>query len=236
MQRFFICSFVLCFSTMTWATQCGPEQSSLVELYTSQGCSSCPPAERWLNSYVARDQLWSSVVPVAFHVDYWDYLGWKDELASSAYSRRQRKHQAYGNIGSVYTPGLLVNGREWKGYRFGETNVPLTNELPGLLDVALKDGKLSIQFDPTSKEIHPEQLHVAWLRMGFVAHVRAGENAGRALPQEFSVLAHQQQDWNADEPRVILTVPEATHPEAVAVWLSDNRWRAVQACGTFITS
>ena len=122
-------------------------------------------------------------------------LPWvKDEFASSAYSKRQRKHQAYGNIGSVYTPGLLVNGREWRGFRFGATHVPLTNDLPGILNVAVKDGTLTIQFDPTSKKILPNQLHVAWLRMGFVADIGAGENAGRTLPQEFSVLEHRQQD------------------------------------------
>ena len=62
----------------------GVEQVTLLELYTSQGCSSCPPAERWLNSYVDSDELWTKTVPLAFHVDYWDYLGWKDSLADSA--------------------------------------------------------------------------------------------------------------------------------------------------------
>ena len=66
----------------------GVEQVTLLELYTSQGCSSCPPAERWLNAYVDSDALWEKTVPMVFHVDYWDYLGWKDTLADSTHAER----------------------------------------------------------------------------------------------------------------------------------------------------
>jgi len=68
----------------------GKAQVTLVELYTSQGCSSCPPADRWLNEFTDSDRLWTQLVPVALHVDYWDYLGWEDPYASAENSARQR--------------------------------------------------------------------------------------------------------------------------------------------------
>jgi hypothetical protein len=72
--------------------QSGPARVGLLELYTSEGCSSCPPAESWLSGLAGNDALWKDVVPVAFHVDYWDYLGWRDVFASSAFSERQRDY------------------------------------------------------------------------------------------------------------------------------------------------
>ena len=85
----------------------GSRQVTLLELYTSQGCSSCPPGERWLNEYINRDELWSSVVPVAFHVDYWDYIGWKDTFAAEEHGERQRDYARAGKTRTVYTPGFL---------------------------------------------------------------------------------------------------------------------------------
>ncbi len=87
-------------------------QVSLLELYTSEGCSSCPPADRWISKLKKDDRLWSSMIPVAFHVDYWDYIGWKDRFASPEYSLRQRNYARSKNLKTVYTPGFLLNGEE----------------------------------------------------------------------------------------------------------------------------
>src|SRR5210317_1284191 len=92
----------------------GDRRVTLLELYTSQGCSSCPPAESWLNRFTDDDRLWKQVVPVAFHVDYWDYLGWRDPYALPQYSDRQRRYRSKGKVSAVYTPGFVVNGGEWK--------------------------------------------------------------------------------------------------------------------------
>ena len=94
----------------------GPQSPTLVELYTSQGCSSCPPAEAWL-SRLPRD---GTVVPLAFHVAYWDYLGWKDPFAQTAFTQRQREQQAVNGSRIAYTPQLVVDGRDrrdWPGWR-----------------------------------------------------------------------------------------------------------------------
>ena len=74
----------------------GERQVTLLELYTSQGCSSCPPAERWLHGYLGDDGLWTAMVPAVFHVDYWDGLGWRDTLASPAHGELNDGHLQRG--------------------------------------------------------------------------------------------------------------------------------------------
>lgn len=94
-----------------------PERVALLELYTSEGCSSCPPADRWLSELKTNNELWTRVVPVAFHVDYWDYLGWPDRFAAASFSNRQREYALQGAVSTVYTPGLIYNGSEWRDWR-----------------------------------------------------------------------------------------------------------------------
>ncbi|APG47327.1 DUF1223 domain-containing protein [Phaeobacter porticola] len=80
----------------------------VVELFTSQGCSSCPPADALLQQLTAR----SDVLPLALHVDYWDYIGWKDQFADPAFTRRQKGYAHEGGRQMVYTPQMIINGQE----------------------------------------------------------------------------------------------------------------------------
>ncbi len=92
---------------------------TLVELYTSEGCSSCPPADRWLSQLKGQDD----VVALAFHVDYWDRLGWKDRFASAEHTQRQAQQQRSNGARFSYTPQVVVNGRDrpsWGGPVAGE--------------------------------------------------------------------------------------------------------------------
>ena len=90
--------------------QSGTNRTVLLELYTSEGCSSCPPAEAWFSRLKSNPRLWKDFVPVAFHVDYWDYLGWRDTLASPEKSQRQYDYaKARGDM-DVYTPQAIVDG------------------------------------------------------------------------------------------------------------------------------
>jgi len=98
----------------------GEQQVSLLELYTSEGCSSCPPAESWLAQRYGKLDEWHRVVAVAFHVDYWDQLGWKDRFAKPEFSYRQQLYSASWKSGSVYTPCFVLNGQEWPGWFRGE--------------------------------------------------------------------------------------------------------------------
>ena len=94
----------------------GVEKNRLIELYTSEGCSSCPPADKWISKLKDNDELWNDIIPIAFHVDYWDRLGWPDELAEKSFSDRQRQYRHEGSISQVYTPGFVVDGKEWRGF------------------------------------------------------------------------------------------------------------------------
>src|SRR5262249_16012523 len=69
-------------------------QSQLLELFTLEGCSSCPPAEKWLSALKSSSYLWKKAVPIAFHVDYWDHLGWRDRFAKPEFTSRQQRYAA----------------------------------------------------------------------------------------------------------------------------------------------
>src|SRR3954471_14035949 len=89
-----------------------PAQTHLIELFTSEGCSSCPPAEAWLSKLKSDPGLWKAFVPLAFHVDYWDRLGWRDPFASKEWTARQYRYAANWKGESVYTPGFVLDGVE----------------------------------------------------------------------------------------------------------------------------
>src|SRR5215471_11070793 len=101
----------------------GPHTTALVELYTSEGCDTCPPADHWLSSLFSRGFTPAQVVPFALHVDYWDYIGWKDPYGRAEFSARQRKLAAMRRPTIVYTPQVLLQGRDfrrWGGDEFGD--------------------------------------------------------------------------------------------------------------------
>lgn len=199
--------------------------ASLVELFTSQGCSSCPPAERYLNTFKDKESLWRYVVPVAFHVDYWDHLGWKDKYAKALYSNRQRAYRKNNNIKSVYTPGFVVNGKEWRGYYFGK-------DLPQQAN----DSTLTLKLTPThvhatwkSPSSHTLKqtdvtLHMAILGVGIKTPIKRGENNRRTLEQDFTVLQHTQHasqngEWTI-APNINNIQPSPRY--AVAFWVQHN--------------
>jgi len=94
----------------------GAGTTTIVELYTSEGCDSCPPADKWFSSLsYQRD----GVVPLAFHVDYWDYIGWKDRFAQAAFAERQRTTVARQGSRTVYTPQVMFDGRDARAISLG---------------------------------------------------------------------------------------------------------------------
>jgi len=98
------------FSVSAESFQSTTDHTSLIELYSSQGCSSCPPAERWVSNLLNHEKLWIDFVPIVFHVDYWNQLGWHDPFSKPAYSERQLNYYQQRSISSVYTPGVILNG------------------------------------------------------------------------------------------------------------------------------
>lgn len=162
----------------------------IVELYTSEGCNSCPPADQWLAA-LPRD---GSVLALAFHVDYWDSLGWTDRFADAAYTGRQRHLQSSSGARYVYTPQLIVGGRDFPGWR----------ELPATTLVtsapALPVDAPSLRLRREGAQLVAEvgaggsgQLAGYWalLEDGHQSQVAAGENAGHALRHEHVVRRYQ---------------------------------------------
>src|SRR5580765_4331045 len=115
-------------------------KATLLELFTSEGCSSCPPAESWLSRLKESPGLWKEFVPVAFHVDYWDYLGWRDPWSSKTFTDRQHAYANAWRSDSVYTPGFVFNGKEWRAWARSKS-VPSTAVISGLLKVTSADLK-----------------------------------------------------------------------------------------------
>jgi hypothetical protein len=166
----------------------GETQNSLIELFTSEGCSSCPPAEKWLSALKSSSDLWKKAVPVAFHVDYWDRLGWRDRFAKPEFTSRQQRYAATWGGDSVYTPGFVVNGKEWRGW-FGGSGMPASSTRVGVLRVLLgAGGKLTATFVPETTQPHALELNVALLGNDLESDVKRGENSGRKLRHDFVVL------------------------------------------------
>ena len=179
---------------------CGPsspgaEPFVVVELFTSEGCSSCPPADRLLGEIAEKAKKdGSRIFPMAFHVDYWNRLGWHDPFSDPAYSERQRQYaRALGSPRRIYTPQMIVNGVEgFVGSR--------KEQAYSAINAMLKDGETKIELvleariDGDGKRIEvsyrvegaPEQaiLNVALLEDGISNEIPRGENAGRRLSHE----------------------------------------------------
>lgn len=161
------------------------KQTTFLELYTSEGCSSCPAADRWLSTLKDDSRLWREIVPVAFHVDYWNYLGWEDKFSRKEYSQRQRNYARWGGLRTVYTPGFLLNGREWRGW-FRSQHIDASPDLKvGQLTVTVDGDMVMANFEPVVNIGDSVYLNVAWLGFDLESQVLAGENEGKKLRHDF---------------------------------------------------
>lgn len=186
--------------------QAGPARVALVELYTSEGCSSCPPAEKWIAGLREHAELWRSFVPVALHVNYWDHLGWRDALASKAFTARQHAYAATWRADSVYTPCFVRDGAEWRPSErenFAAAGRGAPAEAGTLRLIWREDRTCRVEFSPAPapgervsgaterSAATPLEFDatIALLGGGIVSAVKAGENRGRELRHEFVALA-----------------------------------------------
>ena len=168
--------------------QSGVKRVSLLELYTSEGCSSCPPAEEWLNRHKDSPELWKDFVPLAFHVDYWNSLGWKDRWSSPEFSERQREYAQAWHAENIYTPCFVLNGAEWHGW-FGRGIPGVSSEDAGVLEVqSTVTNRWSVTFVPAIPMKSNFEIHAALMAGGLDSDVKGGENNGRKLHHEFAVL------------------------------------------------
>lgn len=208
------------------------QPTRLLEVYSSQGCSSCPPAEKWVNSWLKSPDLWTKFIPLVFHVDYWDYLGWPDPFAQATFSARQSEFKRQGLANAVYTPGFMLDGKEWRGWFRGKPVTPFDN----------KSGKLVVKLDGRDVEasydqiVEGDRLNIALVGFGFNTYISKGENRRKSLQQEFVVLSHKEVDmlgnrWltDVDEPSV-----EAQRYALVAWVTPTDSLRPKQVAGGFV--
>jgi hypothetical protein len=199
----FLAASVLTFSgaghsaTKACSAASAPHTTALVELYTSEGCDSCPAADRWLSSLLAEGFKSDRVVPLALHVDYWDYIGWKDPFAKGEFAVRQHKLAQMRRPAIVYTPQVLLQGRDFRrwGSRAFADEVSRINSRPARARIALAIRAVDPQAIHT--ELSAQLLDAAERKNAAVflaayenklaSDVRAGENRGKRLEHDFVV-------------------------------------------------
>jgi len=164
-------------------------QVALLELYTSEGCSSCPPAESWLSGLKEKPGLWTEFVPVAFHVDYWDHLGWRDKWSNKLFSERQNDYAGVWKSDTIYTPEFVLDGKEWHNW-LGLRGAPgASGTKPGILQVSSADNShWLVNFTPTMARAQGYEVNAALLISGTSSEVNSGENSGRHLQHDFVVV------------------------------------------------
>jgi hypothetical protein len=201
-MRFILAFALVAAMTSPQAQDCtarsGPGTAVLVELYTSEGCSSCPPADRWLQTLGGRGYAPARVVPLSLHVTYWDYIGWKDPYAQQRFSERQRELAQVLGARFVYTPQVMLQGRDFRGWGGGDfdARVSRINATPARASIALRIGAGRKDMLDTTVEaalLDPAGegaavLYLASYENNVVSRVSAGENEGRTLQHDFVVL------------------------------------------------
>jgi hypothetical protein len=164
--------------------QSGAQLTPVIELYTSEGCSSCPPADRWLSGLKGAAAE-GKVVAQAFHVGYWDYIGWVDRFAAPAHTVRQREIAAANGLRSIYTPQLVRNGRDSRDYASALGSRAGTARA----GIAVRQ----TQADAFEAAVTPADGSAAWsaywtvTEHGHSSKVKSGENAGELLQHDFVV-------------------------------------------------
>jgi hypothetical protein len=223
----------------------GPARTALIELFTSEGCSSCPPAEKWLGELRADAGLWKEFVPVAFHVSYWDHLGWRDALASKAFTEREYAHAAAWRAASVYTPCFVRNGAEWRPGDATRPTKASPNEA-GTLIVTWQPENYGarVEYRPTTPAAAEArfEVNVALLGGGIVSKVNKGENRGRELRHEFVALRLETRALEKSEAGVwtgMVAVPPRTDilaaRRSIAAWVTRPKdLTPLQATGGWI--
>src|SRR4051812_34660493 len=227
--------FVLgaCMALSSRASECrvksGDFTAALVELYTSEGCDSCPPADRWLSG-LGKVYPPGRVVPLSLHVDYWDYIGWKDPYAKHEFSNRQRKLTQLQKLAFVYTPQVMLQGKDFRAWGSAafEDAVSRVNAQKAKATMELKVTSLTnarIGVEATAELLDPglldrghkgeAALYLAAYENKLSSVVTGGENGGRTLAHDYVVLEWQGPLEFASGPRLAARRDLPLLPKAV---------------------
>ena len=221
---------------MADCTARSPDHSvALIELYTSEGCDSCPPADRWLSRFNQASGT-NRVVPLALHVDYWDRLGWKDRFASAKYTDRQYEQMRRQRSTFVFTPQVMLQGRDFAQWRAmadpaaaiaavnarrPRANIELTVEPQGAN--AIVDVRVQV---PDVRDRSRAVVAVALVQSKLSSDVKAGENAGKRLTHD-----HVVRQWHSGpaaldaagetRQRFVFAIPGDAGPMSIVAFAED---------------
>jgi|HubBroStandDraft_5_1064220.scaffolds.fasta_scaffold283725_2 hypothetical protein len=181
---------------LLWASIAHPQpvtRPTVVELFTSEGCNSCPPAEALIGVLAARRP---DVIPLAFHVDYWDYIGWRDRFEIPEAAARQRQYQRALHLSTVYTPQLVIDGQRDVVGDNNPATVPVSSHAQAFpLDIRVRDDRITVSVGAAGPGVAASSgtydvVLVSYLPEG-VSKVTRGENAGHEL-REFNIVRSVQ--------------------------------------------
>jgi hypothetical protein len=194
----------------------GERLTPVIELYTSEGCSSCPPADQWLSSLKGKP-----VVAQAFHVGYWDYIGWVDRFATPANTARQREIASINKLRSIYTPQLVRNGQDW---RIDARAADSTQAARANISLRRTDNadQFEAQISPTAT-CAPWSAYWSVTEHGHSSKVKAGENAGEFLQHDFVVRQYAPvgKYQGAQTLKFVAIPAQAKHPRQINLVVSD---------------
>ena len=164
---------------------------ALLELYTSEGCSSCPPADQFVGGLRAAGVAQDQAVLLSLHVDYWNYIGWKDPFSRAAFTERQRYLSELAGSRAVYTPEIFVAGRELRNWSNGvPAAVKRINDTPAQANIHIALGLVGaggLPVEVSAASAKGGTLFIALTESAVASRVTAGENQGRTLRHDFVV-------------------------------------------------
>ena len=175
-------------------TAVSPEHRvSLLALYTSEGCSSCPPADKFLSNLQRAGVSNKQLIPLAFHVTYWDYIGWKDPYASPKHDDRQRKTAQFDQARTIYTPQFVLNGSDYRDYDNFSSNVRKVIQQVAKVGLTLnashakQQTNVELKTDLSQSDVDDVAYYIVVYENELVSDVQDGENEGETLSHNYVV-------------------------------------------------
>ncbi len=205
------------------------DKISLLELYSSEGCSSCPPAEKSLHDLRGHKNLWKKFVPINFHVDYWNRLGWVDAFSSKKFTNRQHDYANAWRVQRVYTPAFVVDGVE-KGSSLPPHSVGSAKSNTSITIEKVSKNFLRVRVNSQNND--QLKLNFALLANGLESDVKSGENKGKNLKHNFVVMDLTEEPIKGIN-EFKITNPQAPYKSlSYAVWVSSKTTlEVIQAAG-----
>ena len=217
------------------------KRSALVELYTSEGCSSCPPAETWLQQLIETPQHELDTLVLEFHVDYWDYIGWKDRFGDPAYTARQRKLARNNQQRTIYTPEFFVDGKEARGTQHVVQLIQSSNRehSPARLELTVTPTaqQFELQLNSQIVTLSDYQIRFVVFENDLTSAIKRGENGGRQLQHQRVVRYFSPLLAAAPELRHVIPVNTDWNLQnlGVAALLSNTRGDYIQSVSGPVT-